>query len=264
MDSQFGVWMLALLAALAAPAWSQKATAPRQNAPPARMARIPAGEFWMGSPEGVGSSDEHPRHKVYLDAFHIDKYDVTAEEYAACVKAGKCSAPGTDEVCNYGVEARQKDPINCVTWDQAEAYCESVGKRLPTEAEWEKAARGRTDTKWSFGDGEKRLGDHAWYGANSDGSTHPVGMRNPNQYGLYDMAGNVWQWVADWHDAHYYQKNPKRAPQGPSSGRYRVLRGGSWKNSANSSRAAIRYWADPGLRFDNTGFRCAGAVTSRQ
>jgi formylglycine-generating enzyme required for sulfatase activity len=245
------------LAALAVPVWSQKPAAAHRKASPPRMVLIPAGEFWMGSPDGVGSADEHPRHKVSLSAFYLDKFHVSAEEYAVCVKAGNCSVLRTSELCNYGVAARGKDPINCVTWDEAEAYCKSVGKRLPTEAEWEKAARGGTGMKWSFGAGVKSLGGYAWYGANSGGSTHPVGMRNPNQYGLYDMAGNAWQWVADWYDAHYYQKSPAEHPEGPLSGRYRVLRGGSWKNQANSTRVAIRYWVDPELNSDDIGFRCA-------
>jgi formylglycine-generating enzyme required for sulfatase activity len=197
-----------------------------------------------------------------MSAFFMDKFDVTAEEYTACVKKGECSAPGTGESCNYGVTARQKDPINCVSWEQAATYCESIGKRLPTEAEWEKAARGGADTKWGFGDNEERLDAYAWFGGDSGGSTHPVGMKNPNQYGLYDMAGNVWQWMADWYDAHYYQTSPEQNPQGPHSGRYRSLRGGSWKNHANSSRAALRYWVDPDQSADNIGLRCVVPAVS--
>jgi formylglycine-generating enzyme required for sulfatase activity len=250
--------------AWAAPAWSQQAGGPRRKAAAPRIALIPAGAFWMGSPDGVGPADEHPRHKVYVSAFQMDRFDVTAEEFAACVKAGECAAPGTGELCNYGVAARSKDPINCVTWDQAESYCEWLGKRLPTEAEWEKAARGGADTKWSFGEDSPVLGAYAWYAANSGGSTHPVGMKNPNQYGLYDMAGNVWQWVSDRYVPQYYQNSPEKDPQGPPAAHDRVLRGGSRSNYANSSRAAIRYWADPEQRVDNTGFRCAAPATGRR
>ena len=263
MDFRFAVRGLFLLAAFAAPVWSQKTPAPRKNTAAARMALIPAGSFRMGSPDDVGYSDEHPRRKIYIDAYSIDKYDVTAEEYVACVRAGACPAPGTGGACNYGVAARQKHPVNCVAWDAAEAYCAWTGKRLPTEAEWEKAARGGAETKWSFGDDEPTLADYAWYGANSEGGTHPVGMRKSNQYGLYDMAGNVWQWVGDWYEVAYYRSGPARDPQGPPPRQYRVLRGGSWRNQANSSRAAIRYWLDPNLGFNNTGFRCAGPVTPR-
>ena len=141
------VLILAGLALLALPAWSQKPAVPRQKAAPARTALIPAGHFWMGSPDGTGPADEHPRHQVYLSAFYMDKYHVTAQDYAACVRTGSCTAPGSGPLCNYGVAARAKDPVNCVTWDQAQAYCASVGKRLPTEAEWEKAARGGAATK---------------------------------------------------------------------------------------------------------------------
>ncbi|MBI5242411.1 MAG: SUMF1/EgtB/PvdO family nonheme iron enzyme [Elusimicrobia bacterium] len=227
------------------------------------MALVQAGEFQMGSPQGLGSMDEHPRHKVRLEAFYMDRYPVTSEEYEKCVKAGACPTPGTGQLCNYGVEARGKDPINCATWDEAQAYCLWAGKRLPTEAEWEKAARGGTDTKWSFGDEARRLADYAWYSANSGGLTHRVGMRNPNQFGLYDMAGNVWHWMVDWYDSHYYESSPDHDPQGPPPSRCRVLRGGSWNNQANSSRAASRFWADSESRTDNIGFRCVASASGR-
>jgi formylglycine-generating enzyme required for sulfatase activity len=254
---------LALLAALAAPAWSQSRAASREKTAPPRLALIPGGEFWMGSPEGVGSADEHPRHKVYVSAFRMDRFDVTAQEYAACVKAGRCSPPGTGKLCNSGVAARAKDPVNCVSWQQAESYCESLGQRLPTEAEWEKAARGGAETRWSFGDDSPMLGSYAWYAANAGGSTHPVGMKQPNQYGLYDMAGNVWQWVWDRYIPQYYQASPAKDPQGPLAAHNHVLRGGSWKNYAASSRAAIRYWVDPDLSDETAGFRCAAPASGR-
>ena len=105
------------------------------------MALIPAGKFWMGSPAGEGADDERPRHEVYLDAFYIDKHEVTTEAYGKCVSAGKCAKPGTGTYCNRGKSDRGNHPVNCVDWSQAEAYCGWAEKRLPTEAEWEKAAR---------------------------------------------------------------------------------------------------------------------------
>jgi len=107
------------------------------------------------------------------------------------------------------------------------------------------------------------LDSYAWYGANSGGSTHPVGLKGPNQYGLFDMAGNVWQWVCDGYDAHYYRKSPDSDPSGPPSSHNRVLRGGSRGNAALSSRAAIRYWAETELASENAGFRCAASAAGR-
>ena len=223
------------------------------------VVRIPAGEFYMGSPDGVGGAAEHPRHKVYVDAFMMDKYDVTTEKYADCVKSGKCTEPNTGGSCTWNVAGTENYPANCVDWNQADVYCKWKGGRLPTEAEWEKAARGGTDTKWSFGDDESQLGDYAWYSDNSGSSTHPVGQKKPNQYGLYDMSGNVWQWVADWYDENYYINSPERNPTGPSSGTYRVLCGGSWKDNVDNTRVGNRSWNAPDDRGNsyNDGFRCA-------
>jgi formylglycine-generating enzyme required for sulfatase activity len=251
------------LAVLSLPASGQKDPAAGRKAAPPRMALIPAGHFWMGSPEGVGSADERPRHQVYLSAYYLDRHHVTAEEYAACVRSGGCPAPGTGSRCNHGVVARAKDPANCVSWEQARDYCAAQGKRLPTEAEWEKAARGGASTKWSFGDNAAELGAYAWFSGNSGGSTRPVGLKRPNQYGLYDMAGNVWDWVWDGYDAHYYKKSPEQDPAGAPATPVRVLRGGSRANSALSSRAAIRYWAEAQHASDSVGFRCARPAEGR-
>ncbi|MBI5242519.1 MAG: SUMF1/EgtB/PvdO family nonheme iron enzyme [Elusimicrobia bacterium] len=225
------------------------------------MVFIPAGEFWMGSPDGEGGSDEHPRHKVYLDAFYMDKFDVTAGDYAACVAAGKCSDANTYSGCSYKVSGREKHPINCVDWNQAKAYCEWKGKRLPTEAEWERAARGGTETKYYFGNDESQLREYAWYSSNSGGQTHPVGEKKPNPFGLYDMHGNVWQWVADWYDEGYYGNSPNRNPKGPNSGQYRSLRGGSWNFYPDYLRAALRPGLVPGDGGFGDGFRCARSGT---
>ncbi|MBI5241107.1 MAG: SUMF1/EgtB/PvdO family nonheme iron enzyme [Elusimicrobia bacterium] len=245
------------LAAAALAVLSLPGGAAGRKAPPPRMTLIPAGQFWMGSPEGVGPADEHPRHQVFLRAYYLDRHHVTAEEYAACVSRGACPAPRAGGLCNHGVAARAKDPANCVTWEAARDYCAAQGKRLPTEAEWEKAARGGASTKWSYGENAAALGDYAWFSGNAGGSTRPVGLKRPNQYGLYDMGGNAWQWVWDGYDAHYYQKSPDQDPAGPAAAANRVLRGGSRANAALSSRAAIRYWAEAGAASDTIGFRCA-------
>jgi formylglycine-generating enzyme required for sulfatase activity len=267
--------------------FSQTASKPYKPAPKLKsagqtdMVLIPTGEFNMGSPDGVGDKTEHPRHKVYVDAFYIDKNDVTVAKYAGCVKSGKCSVPKTyrakpaqrgkcvksgkcsiiktpTDYYTWGVAGRENHPVTCVSWEQANAYCKWAGKRLPTEAEWEKAARGGTDTKWSFGDDVAQLGGYAWYDKNSGGATHPVGSKRPNQYGLYDMAGNVWQWVGDWYTD--YGKAPEQNPTGPSSGTFRVLRGGSWFRYGDLTRAGSRDGVPPEGWDINVGFRCAAAA----
>jgi len=218
------------------------------------MALIPAGEFQMGSPEGEGEGGEHPRHEVHLNAYYIDKYEVTFEQYDEF-----CDATGREKPSDNGW-GRGKKPVVNINWEDTKAYCKWAGKRLPTEAEWEKAARGGTDTKYSFGDDAGQLGEYAWYDGNSGSQTHPVGQKKPNQYGLYDMLGNVWEWCADWYDVNYYKSSPERNPVGPGSGTLRVLRGGSWNyNVVSLLRASYRNRNVPGFRNYHVGFRCASS-----
>jgi formylglycine-generating enzyme required for sulfatase activity len=222
------------------------------------MVQVPAGEFWMGCNEKVDREceDEKPGRKVYLDAFSIDKHEVTVAEYGRCVAAGKCAQPDAGEGCNWGVEGRADHPINCVDWEQARAYCEWAGKRkrLPTEAEWEKAARGTDGRVYPWGNhwDAKR--------ANVDGNgTVPVWsyQEGASPYGTLNMSGNVWEWVQDWYDKDYYQQGPDRNPKGPDSGEYKILRGGSWDFFPGLARVSYRGWGAPGVRVDAFGFRCA-------
>ncbi len=213
------------------------------------MALVTAGSFFMGSREGVGESDEHPRHKVYLDAFYIDKREVTISQYVRFNQATRRKQPDAWSTGN-------QYPAN-TDWDGAYAYCAWAGKRLPTEAEWEKAARGRTSTNYSFGDDPARLAAYAWYDTNSKERAHQVGERKPNQYGLYDIYGNVWEWAADRYDKEYYLTSPKKNPKGPPAGSSRVLRGGSWSRSADELLVANRGAAFPDSNLDGVGFRCA-------
>ena len=212
---------------------------------------IPAGEVVIGSPEGEGGVDENPSHKVDLDAFYIDTHEVTVARYKDFAKAtGR-------EMSEQPRWSTDNHPVVSVKWKDADAYCKWAGGRLPTEAEWEKAARGGTNTKYSFGDDENELGDYAWYAKNSNKEAHPVGQKKPNQYGLYDMYGNVCEWVSDWYDAKYYGRSPVKDPEGPDSGTSQVLRGGSWSDRGSDLRAASRDWYGPGGWYDaDFGFRC--------
>jgi formylglycine-generating enzyme required for sulfatase activity len=235
------------------------------------MVYVPAGEFIMGSDEG--DSDEQPVHTVYLDAFYIDKTEVTNAQYQACVETGGCQAPTS---CDWG-EPTYEDvskayhPVVCVSWYDANAYCRWAGKRLPTEAEWEKAARGTNGRKYPWGntfDGG-RLNfcdrncefDHKDTGAD-DGyaRTAPVGSYSAgaSPYGALDMAGNVWEWVADWYDENYYAHSPSHPnPQGPDSGAVKVLRGGSWVSDEWNIRTANRDKYHPTITNSALGFHCA-------
>ena len=272
----------------------------------AKMVLIPAGEFLMGTdpaeipelvklvkqwlPEADASwfEDEMPRHTVSVNAFYMDAYEVTNAQYKKFVQATGHSEPvGWDiegdtlkdgfkpwENKNYNGD---NQPVVCVSWEDAKAYAEWVGKRLPTEAEWEKAGRGGLAGKryvwgddWppaknsgNFTDETSKKAFPNWkiIDGYDDGYayTAPVGSYKPNGYGLYDMAGNVWEWCADWYGKSYYANSPKSNPKGPDSGDARVLRGGSWYGAGTSLlRVVARSYYDPALIFNNVGFRCAG------
>lgn len=212
------------------------------------MVLIPAGEFIMGS--NSGESDEKPPHKVYLDAYYIDKYEVTFEQYDKFCEDTSRKKPDDR---GWG---RGNRPVINVSWNDAEAYCKWAGKRLPTEAEWEKACKAGSTGNYCYGDSESELGEYAWYGSNSDSKTHPVGEKKPNKWGLYDMHGNVWEWCSDWYGYKYYETSPNKNPQGPDSGTRRVLRGGRWHNDADNCRSAYRFRVEPGDWFYCWGFRC--------
>jgi formylglycine-generating enzyme required for sulfatase activity len=132
---------------------------------------------------------------------------------------------------------------------------EGYAYRLPTEAEWEYACRAGSETEYCFGDSADRLGEYAWYSSNSGKRTHPVAQKQPNAWGLSDMHGNVWEWCQDWYGESYYRSSPTEDPQGPASGKYRVLRGGSWDNASADCRSAGRYWNSPEIRITNGGLR---------
>jgi len=223
------------------------------------MVLIPAGEFQMGS-----NATEAPVHTVYLDAFYMDIYEVTNAQYKKFIDETKYRKVLT--LWNNQNFNSPNQPVVDVSWNDAVAYCQWIGKRLPTEAEWEKAARGGlVGKRYSWGD-TLTHDDANYYGIGGKDIweyTSPVGSFAPNGYGLYDMAGNVWEWCADWYGLNYYKNSPKSNPDGPSSGscQCRVLRGGSFGHEVfflnYSLRVAERghYYA-PTLSHSEIGFRC--------
>ena len=228
---------------------------PTMAAAPVDMAVVPAGEFTMGSP--TGDTDEQPAHRVYVDGFSMDKYEVTVGQYAAFLQAKGVEPPSDWKTMNQA--ANQKRPVANMEWADAATYCTWAGKRLPTEAEWEKAARGTDGRLYPWGN-DPPTPLHANYGKtdwNNHGVLVPVGTLEAGKspYGIYDMAGNVWEWVSDWYGYNYYKNSPPQNPTGPSSGGTKVIRGGSWYSNPAALRSANRSLISPtdqGL----TGFRC--------
>jgi formylglycine-generating enzyme required for sulfatase activity len=203
--------------------------------------------------------NEKPAHPVTLtQPFYMGKLDVTQEQYAAVMEQNPAN-----------FKNKNKDnPVETVSWDDAQAFCKKLTEqtkervRLPTEAEWEFACRAGTTSTYYSGDSDKDLDRVAWYYANSKSSTHPVGKKDPNAFGLYDMHGNVWQWCQDWWEDNYLHAAPAD-PQGPAQGGTRVLRGGSWGNLPVDCRSAYRFSYDPDFRYQYFGFRVVVVLSSR-
>lgn len=224
------------------------------------MQFIPKGNFMMGSNE---YNDEKPIHKVTIKYdFEISKYQVTFDEYDLFCEDTKREMPSDNK---WG---RGRRPVINVSWHDAVAYCEWLSHktgqtyRLPTEAEWEYACRAGSDTKWSFGDDEKELDKYAWYSKNSESKTHPVGQKEPNKNGLYDMHGNVYEWCEDdWVDNYNDTPRDGSAYRDEKSQR-KVVRGGSWDDYASYTRSAFRLRSFPTIRVSDRGFRLLRALPS--
>ena len=228
------------------------------------MVYVPEGDFSMGSDNG--RLDERPVHTVYLDAFWIDQTEVTNRMYALCVAEGACLPPTNPGSHNYGNPEFDNYPVTYVGWDMAEAYCRWAGRRLPTEAEWEKAARGTDGRTYPWGNSSPTCTlaslPSLGYGTSpcvmntTAVGSYPAGA---SPFGALDMAGNVWEWVNDWYSGTYYSQSPASNPTGPASGDYRVLRGVSWFNNVDNVRSAYRFVGNPTDvgGYLGLGFRCA-------
>lgn len=225
---------------------------------------IHGGAFMMGSKDG--ESDEKPAHRVAVDGFWIGKFEITQSQYEAIMGKNPSHFMGTPKShlsLHPGALIREKGleferPAENVSWKDAVEFCRRFSRkyvvraRLPYEAEWEYAAQAGTTTKYYWGNTIN--GDYCWYKDNSDKSTHTVGRKKPNAWGLFDMSGNVWEWCLDQYDKNYYRKSPANNPKGPGIGQYRVLRGGSWVDNVNL-RSSNRNWNLPNLRSNYVGFR---------
>ena len=217
---------------------------------------VPEGEFMMGKP---GTPDfDSPEHLVYVDAFWIDRVEVTNHMYAACVDAGACSPPFTEENPYYGKWVYRNLPVTFVNWYQATEYCAWAGRRLPTEAEWEKAARG-TDQReypWGEADATPRLANYAesLIGEPVSVYRYPSGA---SPFGALNMVGNVREWLADWFDKSYYLSSPSNNPTGPETGIERSMRSGAYDAEANEIYTTSRYKHEPQSAGLSRGFRCA-------
>jgi formylglycine-generating enzyme required for sulfatase activity len=234
------------------------------------MVFVPGGNYSMGCWSYVDTecwANETPFHLVYLDAFEIDVTEVTVGAYGACWSAGSCETPLKGSAgCNWALSGKEQHPVNCVDWSDARSYCEWAGKRLCTEAEWEKGARGNGGAKFPWGN-DPATCDYAVMTGLADpncgtDSSWAVGSKpdGASPYGVLDMAGNVWEWTGDWYHGSYYISSPFWNPMGPDSGIHRVIRGGSVLSDASDLRASNRGVETPGLAGAYLGIRCCRPV----
>ena len=238
---------------------------------PEGMAEIPAGKFWMGRTQTLwrdtidvvprAKMDNRPANLIYLDTFYLDKYEVNNADYARFLEATRGKPPWHWKGGKFRA-GDEKQAVYNVNWFEADAYCKWAGKRLPTEAEWEKAARGGLDRQ-PYPWGDRAAGGGGGRGAPSPaalgtGRAVAVGSYPPNGYGLFDMVGNVMEWTNDWYYLNYYAFMPKVNPKGPETGLYRSVRGGGWADGVGEEVATFfRNFSDPELRASTIGFRCA-------
>ncbi len=226
----------------------------RDTATQMEMLCVPAGTFVMGCTPSTLSGcrgDENPTHSVTLtQTFYLGRYEVTQSQWVAKMPTNPSNFQGQPDSASR--------PVEQVTWDTIQDYLSATGMRLPSEAEWEYACRAGTTTAFNNGSSDDAtVGTIAWYSSNSGGQTHAVGSKAANSLGLYDMSGNVFEWVNDWYDGSYYSVSPSTNPLGPVSGSLRVLRGGSWNYDTSYVRLSFRGYLTPGYTYDHIGFRVA-------
>ncbi len=225
---------------------------------PDGMVLIKGGCFVMGTDKTYvyehtmtyDTQREQPAHKVCVDSFYLDTHETTQKKWSQWMEGNASRLEGDDLAADH------------VTFREATSYCQKRGGRLPTEAEWEYAAKAGSDKENFWGDGIN--GDYAWYSTNSARKPHPVGTKKPSPWGLYDMMGGVWEWVSDWYDPHYYKNSPIQNPQGPSRTSYHVIKGASWVDDKSFFRAAVRVrgWSD-GTETYMMGVRCAKSTKGK-
>jgi sulfatase modifying factor 1 len=214
------------------------------------MVYIEGGTLRMGS--NTGDDDEKPEHVIMVKSFYIQKYQVTQKQWREVMGQNPSGFSGCENC-----------PVESISWNDIQEFLKKLnaktGKnyRLPTEAEWEFTARGGNKSKGYNYSGSNNINEVAWYNSNSKSKTQPVGQKKSNELGIYDMSGNVWEWCSDWYSNNYYSISPPNDPQGPSTGKYKVLRGGSWSDYESSCRVANRFWYNPDSIYNDSGFRLA-------
>jgi formylglycine-generating enzyme len=226
------------------------------------MLHVPEGWFSMGY--AGGRDDEKPEHRVFVDAFELAAYQTANENYARFLTATQHPKPTHWDYPNFN---HSKQPVVAVSWFDAAAYCEWLSRmsgnhyRLPTEAEWERAARDDAkDSLYPWGNAEPE--DLPDYLSRWKTGPEPVGLYSPNAFGIFNLGDNVHEWCADWYDANYYAVSPERNPQGPSSGTRRASRGGSWRHHIKVTRTAARSSIPPDLKYADYGFRVARSLNN--
>lgn len=216
------------------------------------MVFVKGGTFTMGCTSEQSDCDDYekPAHQVTVSDFRMGKYEVTQKQWTEIIGSNPSSFKNCEDC-----------PVENVSWNDVQEFIKQLNRktgknyRLPTEAEWEYAARGGSSGSPTLYAGSNNIDEVAWYDGNSGSKTHPVGQKKPNELGLYDISGNVWEWCSDWYGSDYYKNSPRNNPQGPASGSYRVLRGGCWGSLARHCRVAFRYFDRPVIRGNGGGFR---------
>ena len=245
----YGLFDMALLLS-----WQSAQAVEKQMFAGISFVKIEAGCFMMGRDVEIAESSEVelPQHKVCISKpFYMSETEVTQKQWEAVMGSNPSKSKSPSK------------PVEKVSWEDTQEFIKKLNEResgnyfrLPSEAEWEYAARAGSTTLYSFGNKDSNLKEYAWFGNEGyHGSSQEVGLKKPNAWGLYDMHGNVWEWVSDWYDPNYYHNSPEQNPKGPETGKYRVYRGGSWVGKATNLRSALRYSGLPSTRTNDIGFR---------